>query len=604
MDTVDTDVLVVGAGPTGLVASAFLARLGVRAVTIARHPGTAPQPRATITNQRSVEVYRDLGIEDRVRAVGVPLAALGNNVFATSLTGQEIFRYASYGTGERMADYAAASPCPNYNAPQHVLEPELLAAARGYGSDIRFGHELIKIEQTDDAVLARVRALDSGEEYRVRARYAIGADGSRSRVAEQLGFSFTGQTSLTAHMFNMWIEADLREYTAYRPSVIYMILQPGADQFIGSGSFMCMRPWDEWVLVRQYDPADGGPDRSDAAVIEYARSIIGDADTQIRVKGTSKWQVNNAVATEYRRGRVLLAGDAAHRHPPSGGLGCNTSVQDAFNLAWKLAFVISGRAGDDLLTGYHEERQPVGQQVVDRTLQNLLNQGAPVQALGLGRGQSAEQGWESLRHVTTDDPGAAERREELARAVALQHYRSNAQGVDLGQRYTSRVIVDDGTPFPAPTRDPDLYYHPTTHPGGYLPHAWVEHHHKRVSTLDLAGHDRFCLIVGIGGARWAEAAKQVSEEFGLDLAVFAVGYRCEYDDVLGDWASLREISDRGALLVRPDRVIAWRSASLPDHLEELLRSAVRQALGLHDEPADAELTPQNARNTATALAAL
>jgi 2,4-dichlorophenol 6-monooxygenase len=332
-------------------------------------------------------------------------------------------------------------------------------------------------------------------------------------------------------------------------------------------------------------------------VVEFARTLIGDPEAQVRLKGTSKWQVNNVVAQEYRRGRVFLMGDAAHRHPPAGGLGSNTSIQDAYNLAWKLAFVLSGRAGEGLLDSYHEERQPVGTQIVDRAMKSVENQAAAIAALGLRRGQSPEEGWASLHELASDAPGAAERREALAGAVALQHYRSNAHGVELGQRYTSSAVVDDGTPFPEPTRDPELYYHPTTHPGAYLPHAWVEHHRRKISTLDLAGHGRFCLIVGIGGQPWAQAAATVSAEFGIELPVYSVGYRCEYDDVLGDWAALREIDDRGALLVRPDRHIAWRSHTRPDNPEQVLRAAVRQALALNDQTTEyidksAPSTPQ------------
>ncbi|ORW99084.1 2,4-dichlorophenol 6-monooxygenase [Mycobacterium triplex] len=552
----------------------------ISAITISRHPGTAPQPRATITNQRTVETLRDLGIEHRVRAVGIPLKTLGNNVIATSFTGPEIFRYASYGTGARMADYVAASPCDGYNAGQHLVEPELLQAAVERGADVRFSHELLDVTPSPEAVLSRVR--DAEGEYLVRSQYVIGADGGRSRVAEQLGFRIEGESAIK-HMLNMWVEVDLAEYAAHRPGVIYTILQPGADSWVGSGAFICVRPFSDWVLMREYDPSQGEPDTSEAAVTQFTRTLIGDPSAQIRLKGTSKWQVNNVVAKEYRRGRVFLMGDAAHRHPPAGGLGSNTSIQDAYNLAWKLAYVLSGRAGEDLLDSYHEERQPVGKQIVDRAIQNLKNQAAAVEALGLRREQSPEEAWVSLNNLASDAPGAAEQREALAAAVALQNYRSNALGVELGQRYTSRAVIDDGTPFPEPTRDPVLHYQPTTHPGAYLPHAWVEHQRKKVSTLDLAGHGRFCLIVGIGGEPWAQAADKLSAELGIELPVYRVGYRCEYDDVLGDWAALREIDDRGALLVRPDRHIAWRCASRPKQTEDVLRAALHQALARTDE---------------------
>ena len=175
-------------------------------------------------------MLRDLGIEDQVHAVGTRLRTIGHNVMATSFVGQEIVRYRSYGTGERLADYTMASPCENYNAPQHVLEPVLLRAAVERGADVRFSHELLTIEHTADDVVARVLDRVSGEEYLVRAAYAIAADGGRSRVAEQLGIPFEGQSDLM-HMLNVWIEADRTEHTAYRPAGIYIILQPGGDSW-------------------------------------------------------------------------------------------------------------------------------------------------------------------------------------------------------------------------------------------------------------------------------------------------------------------------------------------------------------------------------------
>lgn len=579
MRTISTDVLVVGAGPTGLTASVILAQSGVAAITLSRHPGTAPQPRASVSNQRTIEVFRDLGIEEQVQSVATRSLTMGHNVMATSFTGQEIFRYQTYGVGERLADYQLASPCESYNAPQHLLEPVLLEAARNSGADVRFSHELLTIEQTPDEVVARILDRNSGEEYLIRAAYAIGADGGRSRVAEQLGIPFEGRSGLE-HMINAWVEVDLTEHAAYRPAGIYMLFQPGGSSWVGSGSFVNVRQWDEWVLVREYDPRLGEPDVSDAAVIEATRTLIGDPDIPVRVKGTSKWQVNTLVAKEYQRGRVFIAGDAAHRHSPAGGLGSNTSIQDAYNLAWKLAFVVHGKAGTELLESYHQERQPVGQQVVDRAMANLKNKSAVGEALGLQQGQTAEEGWALLRSLFSDEPAARARRAALESVRALQHYRSNAHGVFMGQRYISNAVADDGTPFPKATRDPELYYQPTTHPGARLPHVWVERNRRQLSTLDLAGHGRFCLIVGIGGAPWTEAALAVSAELQIELPVFAVDYRCEYDDVLGDWNKVREIDDRGALLVRPDQHIAWRSFTLPSSPRDALAEALRQCLSI------------------------
>lgn len=573
----ETQVLVVGAGPTGMVASAFLAKFGVTSITLSRHRGPAPQPRGSFTNQRTIEVLRDLGIEAAIDAVGTKLQSIGHNVMATSFAGPEIIRYQCYGVGDRLADYKQASPCENYNLPQHIIEPVLLQAAEDRGADVRFYHELETIEQNEDAVLVQVKNRATGELYQVRAQYVIAADGGRSRIAEQLKVPFDGESGLI-HMANAWVEADLTQYAAYRPAGQYIILQPGGNSWVGSGTFVTVVPWTEWLFSREYDPAQGEPDLSDEAVISTVRGLIGDDSVPIKIKGTSLWQVNAVLATQYQIGRVFIAGDAAHRHSPSGGLGTNTSIQDAYNLAWKLAFVLQGKAGERLLESYHEERNPVGRQVVDRAMINLGYKVKVSEALGLRRGQSPEEGWDSLRSLFEDVPGASERRDALIAAIKLQDYRSTAHGVDIGQRYVSGAVVDDGTPFPEPARDPALYYHPTTHPGAHLPHVWLEKDRKPVSTLDLVGHGRFTVIAGIGGKAWIDAAAEVAELLEIELPAVSVGFNCEYSDVVGDWYRVREIGDHGALLIRPDGHIAWRSHGASDDPVKELAGALRQVL--------------------------
>jgi 2,4-dichlorophenol 6-monooxygenase len=565
----------VGCGPTGLSAAALLARHGVSTIAVSRYPGTAHTPRAHITNQRTMEVFRDLGIQDEISAVGHPLSSLCHNVLATSFSGLEIARYKSYGTGlDRLSDYAAASPCPPMNVPQHVMEPVLLTAARRLGAEVRFSNELVHIEQTPSEVRARILKRDTGDEYVVRARYAIAADGARSTVAAQLDFGFEGQAGLQG-MANSWLEVDLSEYTAHRPGVIYWIGQPGHETGLGTASWINVNPWNEWALVHPWSP-DRLP--SEDEVLARARLTIGDPDIDIKVKAITTWQVNNVVATEYRKGRVFLAGDAAHRHPPSGGLGTNTSVQDAFNLSWKLAAVLSKTADEAILDSYHAERRPVGAQVVQRAIQSWFDMSKLIEAIGFTKEQTTEEGWAALHEIYADSPHAVERRRRLNEALTQQDYRSNALGVELGQRYASGAVVDDGQPFPTSTQDPELYYTATTHPGAYLPHAWVEHDRSEISTLDLVGRDSFALIVGVGGEPWAQAAAEISREFDIPLPVRRIGLRCEYDDVVGQWEQCREVSDRGAILVRPDRHIAWRSMDLPEDPVSELRRAFAQIL--------------------------
>ena len=570
----------VGAGVTGLTTAALLASAGVKAFTIAKHRGTASSPRAHVTNQRTMEILRNMGIEEQIREVSTPLPDLGNGLMCTSLTGLEIARYSCYGAGvNQLTDFAKASPCQMVNSPQHLLEPVILAHARERGAEIRFSNELIHIEQTSEGVVARVRERQSQHEYTVRARYAIGADGGRSVVAQQANFNFRGEPGLM-HMLTSWLEADVTQYTAYRPACIYMMVQPGNAFWVGSGTLVAVRPFDEWLLNRQYDPANGEPDASDDAVIAYARKALGIPDLAIRVKDSSKWQVNNVVATEYRQGRIFVAGDAAHRHPPASGLGSNTCVQDAYNLVWKLNLVLSGKAGDGLLDSYHEERQQIGDQVVSHAIQTLHNFARVPQVLGFHQGQSQEEGYASLEELFSDEVGASQRRAELREVVELQNRRSNALGIQLGHRYTSSCIADDGTPFPQRQRDAVLYYEPTTHPGAYLPHAWIEYQKRRVSTLDILPHGSFGLIVGVGGEPFVTAAATIGEEFNIALPVYKIGYRCSYDDVLGHWTDVREISDRGALLIRPDRHIAWRCIERPENPTVALRAALRHVLAL------------------------
>jgi 2,4-dichlorophenol 6-monooxygenase len=585
MRTLTTDVLIVGAGPAGLTASALLARSGVDALTVTKYAGTANSPRAHITNQGTVEVFRDLGIEDQLRAVATPNHLMGNNVWATSFAGPEIARLLTWGTGPaRKADYDNASPTAMANAPQHLLEPVLLEAARQHGASLRFSSELLTISQDDEAVHAVVLDRDSGEEFAITARYAIGADGGRSTVATQLGFPLSGEEGLGAAV-NVWLEADLSRYTAHRPGVLYWISQPGNDYWVGSGTWICVRPWSEWVMLFMYDPTQGEPDLSPAALLERAHQTIGDPSVDVRIKSVGTWLMNHVVADRYRQGRVFLAGDAAHRHPPANGLGSNTSIQDAYNLSWKLAMVLSGQSGDQLLDTYSDERQPVGKQVVDRAMKSVADMRPISTALGFRPDQTMEEGWAGLHELAEDSPDGAARRQQLREAVDLQNYQFNAHGVELGQSYSSTAVVPDGTDAPAPTRDPELFHEPGTRPGGRLPHVWLQAGTDVVSTLDICSPSELTLLVGIGGEPWVQAAGKVSAELGIPLATRAVGYRQTYDDVRGDWDRISGIGDGGCLVVRPDRFIAWRSPQLPDDPAAELGRVLRQVLALPDPAA-------------------
>lgn len=577
--TVHTDVLVVGAGPAGLTMSALLAKYGVKAITVTQYPSTANSPRAHITNQRAMEVMRDLGAEDRVKSVSLPNEAMRNNVWATSFSGTEIARLEAWGSGqERNHQYRNASPCTPRNVPQHILEPEILGHAKDLGAEIWFNSKMVDIAQDDTGVTAVVRDRNTGEETTIRARYVVGADGGRSTVAEQLGFEFEGESGLGAAL-NIWLEADLTKYCQHRPGVLYWMAQPGNDYWVGSGTWINVKPFTEWVLLCMYDPAEGEPDLSDEALIARAQQTIGDPSVEVRIKASSTWQINRVVATSYQRGRAFLAGDAAHRHAPANGLGTNTSIQDSYNLAWKLAMVLKGQADESLLETYDAERQPVGERVVNRAWKSVQGMGAISEALGFRPGQSSADGWASLEELFSAADGAEARRKKLAKAIELQHYQFNAHGMDMGQYYDSAAVIDGSATPPDTGLDHDLFYVPSPTPGAVLPHAWVQRGTEQVSTLDLVGHGRFTLLTGVDDAAWRDAAAQVAEKLGLDLVVEQVGVRCDNDDVLNTWTKLRGVSDSGALLVRPDRHIAWREDQLPENPTAALGDALRAVLG-------------------------
>ncbi|MCM6777446.1 FAD-dependent monooxygenase [Nocardia sp. CDC159] len=579
---IDIDVLIIGSGPAGGAAALALATLGVDHLVLTKYRYTANTPRAHITNQRTMEIFRDLGIEDDVLARATPHELMGQTVFCTSLTGDELGRVRAWGTHPaREADYTLASPSQNCDIPQNYLEPIVIQHAAARGSRIRFDSEYLGLTQDADGVDVRVRDRVSGAEFTVRAKYVIGADGGRSAVAADIGLPFEGRMDVAGSM-NIVFHADLSHLVAHRPSVLYWVLRPGADVGgIGLGLVRMVRPWNEWLIVWGYDINRPPPDIDDAAATRIAHQLIGDDTIPVTIRSTSLWGNNRMYATDYRAGRVFCAGDAVHRHPPSNGLGSNTSIQDAYNLAWKLAYVLKGVAGEALLDSYSAERVPVGRQVVLRANKSIEEFGAILAALGIDDTSDPETMRAAIAERRDDTPAGARKRRELRTALELKDYEFNAHGVELGQRYRSGAIVGDGTAEPGYTRDPELYYHPTTHPGARLPHVWLgTATGHRVSTLDLCGHGRFAVLTGIGGQPWADAAVAVADKLGIEIAAHVIGPGRTHTDLYDDWARVREIGEDGCVLVRPDMHVAWRAAGPVAEPERTLLEALSAVLSV------------------------
>jgi 2,4-dichlorophenol 6-monooxygenase len=575
----ETDVVVVGSGPAGASAALALATYGVDHLVVTKYRWTANTPRAHITNQRTVEIFRDLGIEDEIIANGTAQHLMGDTVFCTSLSGDEIGRVRTWGTHPaRRADYTLASPSENCDLPQTLLEPILIGHAAARGSRIRFDTEYVGLEQDEDRVTVAVRDRLSGHDYTIRAKYVIGADGGRSKVAEDVGLPFEGQMDIAGSM-NIVFHADLSAKVEHRPSVLYWVLQPGSDiGGIGMGLVRMVRPWDEWLVVWGYDINEPPPELDDEAATKIVHNLIGDDTVPVTIRSTSLWGNNKMYATRCREGRVFCMGDAVHRHPPSNGLGSNTSVQDAYNLAWKLAYVLQGKAGEGLLDSYDAERAPVGRQIVLRANKSIEEFGPIFRALGFSDTNDPELMREHMRARADDTPEAAAQRIALREALELKDYEFNAHGVELGQRYASDAVLTDGTPEPVYTRDAELYYHPTTWPGARLPHCWLGRDGHKISTHDLAGKGRFALLTGISGQPWADAAARVAEAWGIEISAHVIGPGREYTDLYDDWARLREVREDGCVLVRPDAHVAWRSATLAPDPEAALTNVLATVL--------------------------
>ncbi len=573
----DTDVLVVGTGPAGATCALELATLGIPVRVASKQRWLANTPRAHITNQRALEVLRDLGIEDEAHSVATPWHLMGDTMFTTSLAGEEVARLRTWGTGEaHRTDYLTGSPCPLLDIPQPYLEPILTKNAAARGADICFNTEYLGHVQDADGVTSRLRDRLTGHEYEVRSRYLVGADGARSKIVEELGLPIEGTMGRAGTIYTLF-KADLRRFVEHRPSVLHWIMTPGAGYGeIGMGTFRAIRPWNEWIAGWGYDINGPDPDLSHEAVLPRIREMIGDPDVDVEIQTVTTWQINQAWATQYSSGRVFCAGDAVHRHPPSSGLGSNTSIQDGANLAWKLAFAVNGWSGPKLLESYSDERVPVGRQVVARANQSRIDY-APINEAfrTVGEADPVAAGLAKLA-----DPSAAgvKAREALVEAIEWKNTEFNAQGVELNQRYTSTAVLPDSDEAETWRRDRQLYLQATTRPGAKLPHVWlVDEGGNRVSTLDVTGKGLFSLVTGLSGGAWRIAAERLALPY---LRTVVIGSP-EAKDLYHDWHRAREIDEAGALLVRPDGYIAWRhGAPVADvvEAERLLRSALSTVL--------------------------
>lgn len=368
-------VLITGGSLVGLSASLFLGRLGVRHLLVEKHAATSRHPRGRGNNVRTMELFRTAGVEPDIRAAASVLARNHGILQAESLTGDNqrwLFRQIDPGGG-----LAALSPSSWCLCSQNDLEPVLLDHARRLGGDIRFGTELLSFAQDGDGVTAQILDRDSGRTRTVRADYLVAADGPRSPVRGALGIGQTGAGELFHNVSVTFRAKRLADAVGDRHFIACYLTNPDAD-----GALLPVDNEAEWVFHLPWHPERGEPLEAftDERCAAHIRTAVGVPGLEVEITGKAPWHAAERVAERYGAGRVLLAGDAAHEMSPTGAFGSNTGIQDAHNLAWKLALAVAGVGAPGLTDTYDAERRPVGEEVVGRTVRSARE--------GIGAGET------------------------------------------------------------------------------------------------------------------------------------------------------------------------------------------------------------------------
>ncbi|HSP74276.1 MAG TPA: FAD-dependent monooxygenase, partial [Gaiellaceae bacterium] len=484
----EVPVLVVGGSLVGLSTSLVLGRHGVEHLVVERHPGTAIHPRAAYVFQRSVEAYRSVGIEAEVLAAAErEFVQNGAIMSVESLGGPELEWYAR-NVNEGLE---GLSPSPRLFVTQIGLEPVLKQRAAELGGRLEYSSEVLSLEPDADGATALIRDRESGEERTVRARYVVAADGAHSSLREQFGIGLEGHGTFSDSI-TIYFRADVRELIGDRNLSVVYVFHPRQQGFFrfsidGRAGFLVVNSAvDETGAKTTHIWGD----TSDEKCVEYVREALGAPDLPVEIEDVQRWNAAAVWGERFGEGRILLAGDAVHVMPPTGGYGGNTGIHDAFNLGWKLAYVLAGHASPDLLATYDAERRPVARLTVEQAYARYVLRLDP----SLGK--------EGL-HPLVDD--------------AL---------IDLGPRLRSTAIAaepdDDGADWDDPRA-------PTGRPGVRAPHLFLDRDGGRVSTIDLVG-TRFLLLAAGGDGGWAEAAQTAATELGVPLDVHRVGPGGELGD--------------------------------------------------------------------------
>jgi 2-polyprenyl-6-methoxyphenol hydroxylase-like FAD-dependent oxidoreductase len=530
MENEQTTVLVVGGGYAGLSAAALLAWRDVPVMLVERHPGTSTQPKAFGVGPRALEMLRPVpGVEQTLTEISAGISDGMRIAIAPSLSAPNPHMIMD-SEQDAFAFLADISPVGQVGAPQAEVERVLRAKAEEQGADLRFSTELISLEQDSEGVTAVIRS--GGADTTVRADYVVAADGYRSPLRGMLGIPTSGKGEL-GQMCSIMFDADLTDLVRDREVTLWYLQNDEFSGVIVTGTGVGMH-----VVGVNYDPSKGESmaDFTEERCVELVRTATGVPGLDVRILDKTSFAMAHVLADTYCAGRVFLAGDAAHTMPPTGGQGGSTALQDGCDIAWRLWLVTSGQAGPGFLDTYDAERRPIGALTADAQLGNLGFRMPPAERVDYPE--------------PLDDP---------MKAI-------------IGYRYHSSAILDEPGDDGSLLEDPRL---PAGRPGSRAPHVVLDWDGQRISTIDLFGAG-FVLLAGIEGQAWADAGRIVKERLGIHLTRVLVDE--ELVDVDGLWPQRYGVTKGGAVLVRPDGYVAWRSPTAAPDPATTLDRALRQIL--------------------------
>ncbi len=527
-------VLIVGAGGAGLSLLLLLQQQGIAALLVERRSDVSWLPRARNLNFRTLEVFRGMGLEAKVIAAGSDVTRTVRKETVASTEEQGVPSLEQF---LHLADHLEiCTPEPPFlYCPQSRLEPLLRAEAKQRGCDVRYNTELMAFTQDARGVSATIKDRSSGASCVVQASYLLGADGAHSHVRDALGVKAEGLGVLDEHYIFIYFRADWGELIQGRENDAIFIDRPNCR------GFFLITDRDRGMFVVQEESAhDYSVERCKALVIDG----IGKPDLPVEIIEAAHWQPAQMVAERFGQGCVFLVGDAAHTMPPKLGMGANTAIQSAQNLAWKLAAVLKGQAPAALLATYQAERRPVG---LLASQQSLVGPAASLLTKG-----------------SDDKLLPTEKRISLFSLIA-------------GYRYHSQAVLSEDPAGPVETELLSKPEELTGQPGTRVPHLWLEREGKRISTLDLLD-GRFVLLTGTGGAAWSKAAAVVAARLGIGMAAYRIGPDADLLDPEYGWRTRMRMSASGVALLRPDGFVAWRAPNLSARPEELLEHVLMSIL--------------------------